>query len=104
MVYASDTLREVHARHLSAELFLILGWDAARQFSTWHRPEGVRELATIVVVARPGSASPQQADLEGAGLGGDRVILCPERTPDVSASGTRDAIKNGPSIKCRRAP
>jgi len=96
--YTSDTLRELHALHLSAELFLILGWDAARQFSTWHRPEGVRELATIVVVARPGSASPQHAYLEAAGLGGDRVILCLERTPDVSASEIRGDIKNGRSI------
>jgi nicotinate-nucleotide adenylyltransferase len=102
--YTSDTLRELHALHPSAELFLILGWDAARQFSTWHRPEGVRELATIVVVARPGSASPQQADLEAAGLGGDRVILCLERTPDVSASEIRDDIKNGRSIEGRVAP
>lgn len=97
--FTSDTLRELHALDPDRELFLILGWDAARQFSTWHRPEGVRELATIVVVARPGSASPQQADLEAAGLGGDRVILCLERTPDVSASAIRDDIKNGRSIE-----
>src|SRR5260370_42396560 len=102
MVYASDTLREVHARHLSAELFLILGWDAARQFSTWHRPEGVRELATILVVSRPGSASPQQADLDGAVLGVDRVLLWLERTPDVSAPVVHHEIKNVRSISGRR--
>ena len=96
--FTSDTLRDLHALHPSAELVLILGWDAARLFSTWHQPQKVRELAKIVVVARPGSASPQQADLEAAGLGGDRVILCLERTPDVSASGIRDDIKNGRSI------
>jgi nicotinate-nucleotide adenylyltransferase len=102
--YTSDTLRELHALHPSAELFLILGWDAARLFSTWHRPEGVRELATIVVVARPGSGSPHQSDLDSAGLGGDGVVLCLERTPDVSASGIREDIKNRRSIEGKVAP
>ncbi len=96
--FTSDTLRDLRALDRSAELFLILGWDAARLFSTWHQPDTVRRLATIVVVARPGSASPRQADLATAGLGGDRVILCLNPTPDVSASGIREDIKNGRSI------
>jgi nicotinate-nucleotide adenylyltransferase len=102
--FTADTLRDLHAHSPSAELFLILGWDAARLFSTWHQPEKVRELATIVVVARPGSASPHRADLEKAGLGGDRVILCLERTPDVSASGIREDIRKGRSIEGKVAP
>jgi nicotinic acid mononucleotide adenylyltransferase len=75
-----------------------LGWDAARLFSTWHEPARVRQLASIVVVARPGSGSPRPADLEAAGLDGDRVIVCPGRTPDVSASAIRADTKNGRSI------
>ncbi|HAF20811.1 MAG TPA: hypothetical protein DCK96_13850, partial [Chloroflexi bacterium] len=72
--------------------------DAARLFSTWHQPEKVRELATIVVVARPGSGSPRPADLEAAGLDGDGVIVCLDRTPDVSASVIRGDVKGGRSI------
>jgi len=102
--FTSDTLRELHALYPQAELILILGWDAARLFSTWHQPEKVRELATIVVVARPGSASPQPADLEAAGLSGDGVILCLGRTPDVSASGIREDIKNGRSVDGKVPP
>jgi len=102
--FTSDTLRELHALYPQAELFLILGWDAARLFSTWHQPEKVRELATIVVVARPGSASPQPADLEAAGLSGDGVILCLGRTPDLSASGIREDIKNGRSVEGKVPP
>ncbi len=104
MSFTSDTLRDLHTLYPRADLFLILGWDAARLFSTWHQPEKVRELATIVVVARPGSASPQPADLEAAGLGGDRVVLCLNRTPDVSASRIREDIKNGRSIDGKVQP
>ncbi len=93
--FTSDTLRELSALFPGAGLFLILGWDAARQFSTWHEPEKVRELATTVVVARPGTGSPQPAELEAAGLDGGRAILCLESTPDVSASGIRSDVKNG---------
>lgn len=95
--YTSDTLRELRAEKPDVELFLILGWDAARLFSTWHEPDEVRRLATTVVVARPGSGSPQPVDLQAAGFG-DSVILCLERTPDVSSSSIRQSIKSGGSI------
>jgi nicotinate-nucleotide adenylyltransferase len=96
--FTSDTLADLHALDPGAQLFLILGWDAARLFSTWHQPDKVRGLATIVVVARPGSGSPRPEDVEAAGLDGDRVILCLDRTPDVSASTIRKDIKSGRSI------
>jgi nicotinate-nucleotide adenylyltransferase len=96
--YTVDTLGEIRRVQPDDELFLILGWDAARLFSTWHKPDEVRELATIVVVARPGSAAPQEEDLEGVGLGQAKVILCLKTTPDVSASDIRKAVAEGRPI------
>jgi len=96
--YTVDTLTDLQRSHPGDELFLVLGWDAARLFSTWRRPDEVRALATIVVVARPGSAAPRKADLEPAGLEGQGVILCLEPTPDVSASEIRRALASGKSI------
>jgi nicotinate-nucleotide adenylyltransferase len=102
--FTSDTLRELHGQHPEDQLFLILGWDAARLFKTWHEPDQVRELATIAVVARPGSGSPQPPDLKAAGLDGEGVILCLEKTPDVSASGIRQDINDGRSIEGKVPP
>lgn len=102
--FTSDTLRELRARYPDSELFLILGWDAAKLFTTWHEPEKVRARATIVVVARPGSGSPRPADLEAAGLEGDKVILCLDRTPDISASAIRHDIKGGLPITGKVPP
>jgi nicotinate-nucleotide adenylyltransferase len=96
--FTSDTLRGLRAVHPDAQLFLILGWDAARLFNTWQKPEQIRELAKILVVARPASGSPRPADLEAAGIGQSDVILCLERTPDVSASAIREDVKSGRSI------
>jgi nicotinate-nucleotide adenylyltransferase len=96
--YTAETLDELHSLHPDAELFLILGWDAASLFHTWHRPERVRELASIVIVGRPGSTAPQAADLQAAGLDGDGVVLCLGQTPAISASEVRRAVAAGESI------
>jgi nicotinate-nucleotide adenylyltransferase len=53
--YTADTLRELRAARPDAELFLILGSDAAAGLPTWDRVDEVRELASLVVVTRPGA-------------------------------------------------
>lgn len=53
--YTADTLATLLAEDASRELFVILGADAAAGLLTWERAEEVRELATIVVVERPGA-------------------------------------------------
>jgi nicotinate-nucleotide adenylyltransferase len=90
--YTADTLEELNAMHPRDELFLVLGWDAAKQFATWHMPEEVRKLATVVVVTRPGSNSPDAAALKRAGLDPATVIVCARPTPDISGSALRRAI------------
>lgn len=53
--YTADTLAALAAENPGAELFLVLGADAAAGLSTWERVDEVRSLATLVVVDRPGS-------------------------------------------------
>jgi nicotinate-nucleotide adenylyltransferase len=52
--YTADTLRELAELHPGAELYLILGSDAARGLPTWDRVDEVRAHSTVVVVTRPG--------------------------------------------------
>lgn len=96
--YTVDTLLALRAANPHAELFLVLGWDAAALFRAWHRPDEVIALAPIVVVTRPGRKSPSAQDLTAAGLQPGRVILCERSTPAVSASGIREAVREGRSI------
>lgn len=97
--YTADTLRELSRERPGDQLFLVLGWDAARLFSTWHEPEAVRRLATVVVVSRPGSASPDAAALVAAGLDPAKTVLCVRPTPDISGSTLRRAIANGEDVR-----
>ena len=86
--YTVDTLRELRKLHPHDELFLILGWDAAKLFSSWHEPDEVRRLASVIIVTRPGSGPPT----------GTSEIVCERPTPDISASELRRAIAGGERV------
>ena len=53
--YTVDTLDALRSQ---GELFLILGSDALADLARWRRPDRIRELATILVAARPGAPEP----------------------------------------------
>ena len=55
MSYTADTLRTLSAEDSERALFVVLGADAAAGLATWERSDEVCDLATIVVVERPGS-------------------------------------------------
>lgn len=56
--YTADTLADLAAEEPDAELFVILGNDAAAGFATWERHEEVAANAHLVVVDRPGTPTP----------------------------------------------
>ena len=53
--YTADTLATLSDEFVDAELFVILGDDAAAGIHTWERADEVIERARLVVVDRPGS-------------------------------------------------
>jgi nicotinate-nucleotide adenylyltransferase len=53
--YTVDTLEALRSE---GELFLILGSDALADLARWRAPDRIRELATILVAARPGAPEP----------------------------------------------
>lgn len=90
--YTADTVAELRRAHPDDELFLILGWDAARLFSTWRAWRSIRKAAQVVVVGRPGTGAPDRAALQAAGLDPARTLLCRGLTPDISGSELRQRI------------
>jgi nicotinate-nucleotide adenylyltransferase len=53
--YTADTLATLAGQHPGAELFTIVGDDAAAGITTWERYDEVVERSTLVVVDRPGA-------------------------------------------------
>jgi nicotinate-nucleotide adenylyltransferase len=64
--FSVDTLRAIHQERPDDELFFLIGADSLVDLPGWREPSTVAELATIVVVNRPGLES-----------------LAPERFPDL---------------------
>lgn len=62
--YTADTLRALRSAEPEAELFTIVGEDAAASIATWQRWDDVVELSTMVVVDRPGSRAVLSDDVD----------------------------------------
>ena len=89
--YTADTVADVAAAEPDAELFVILGRDAAAGFATWERYEDVAAAATLVVVDRPGPP----VELDGR-FAWQRVDI-PEL--ELSSTELRERVAAGRSIR-----
>ncbi len=63
--YTADTIAELSKLHPGTELFVIVGWDVSAELATWERTDEIRDLATLVVVNRPGTPPPEGLRQEG---------------------------------------
>ncbi len=52
--YSFETLEAIHRERPDDDLFFLIGADSLADLPLWRRPERIAELATIVVVNRPG--------------------------------------------------
>jgi nicotinate-nucleotide adenylyltransferase len=86
--YSVDTVEELTATQPDAELFLIVGADAADELRTWERVERLRGLVTLVVVNRPGCPDGDP----GAGWRTARVDI---PGLEISSSDLRDRVASG---------
>ena len=96
--YTVDTLRQLRTERPEDELCLVLGWDAARDIRAWRSPDELVQLATLVIVARPGYSHPSSFELAAAGIDAGRVMICDAPTPDVEATDVRRLIEEGGSL------
>lgn len=93
--YTVDTLRWLHAEHPAAELTLLIGGDAARDFGTWREPVEIARLARLAVWERPGIPLPSEV-LPGIGY---RRITAP--LVEISSTEVRERVAAGRSIRYR---
>jgi nicotinate-nucleotide adenylyltransferase len=87
--YTVDTLREL--RRPTDQLFLLLGVDQVREFSTWREPAEVARLASLVMMARGGIEDPP-----------DRGIVqytVPVTRVDISSTLIRQRVAAGQPIR-----
>jgi len=86
--YTVDTLAYFRRLYPNAEIFFVLGADQAAAFDTWREPEKVAALANLVVLAREGIQVPEE-----------EFVPVPVTRLDISATGIRERVREGRSIR-----
>jgi nicotinate-nucleotide adenylyltransferase len=107
--YTYDTLRALRAElgH-RRPIGLLLGSDAFADFLSWHRPDGILDLAHLIVMQRPGqdvlgpaplrSWSRPRLRSDAAELtrsSGGGILLCEVTQLAISATAIRDLVARG---------
>jgi nicotinate-nucleotide adenylyltransferase len=86
--YTIDTVEELLAERHHAEVFVVVGYDAAQHLDAWHRVDALRTLVTLVVVNRP------RFD-EVVDVPGWKVEVVDVPSIDVSSSMVRERLAAG---------
>jgi len=89
--FTIETMRALRGEHPDAELFLLMGEDAAATLPQWREPETLAGLVHLVVVGRGTEERPIPA-----GFRGDRMVT---RRVDISATEIRARVRDGRSIR-----
>lgn len=87
--YTVDTLEAFAAASPGASLYLLVGGDAYEAFPTWHRWRRILDLATVVILERPGYKGRGSCLLENAAAGGQGLLLLDRFHSPLSASAVR---------------
>ena len=101
--YAYDTLRGIKQDHPDTTLCWLMGADSFISFPDWYQPEGILQLAHLIVCLRPGVAldksifaqhqlQPGQS-LQQSGAG--KIVFHPMQPNPCSATEIRQALKSG---------
>lgn len=97
--YTSDTLARLRADSPGDELFWILGGDQAAALGSWHEPEKVLELATVVVFERVHWNRNAIGIKIGRLPGAERVRYLDMPIIQVSSSAIRRRVREGKPIR-----
>ena len=88
--YTVDTVRALREREPGRAFAVLVGADAARDLHAWHEVEALAELASFVILSRPGAAIPSLPWRV-------RVVQVP--VVDISATEIRRRVATGHSIR-----
>lgn len=102
--YAVDMLKLFRDEYPDADLFFLMGSDSLRDLLAWHNPEGIIEMAELVVMQRP-SIYPDLASLtkELPALLSRLYFL---NAPEIEVSSTQivNLLKEKRSVRYRVVP
>jgi nicotinate-nucleotide adenylyltransferase len=97
--YSVETLEAIHRDHPDDDLFLLIGADSLADLPGWREPERIAQLATIVVVNRPGIEEVGPGDLAHFGPGAHPLRGVTIPPVGIASSDLRRRLAEGRSIR-----
>jgi nicotinate-nucleotide adenylyltransferase len=97
--YSVETLEVVRHDHPDDDLFFLIGADSLEDLPFWREPERIAQLATIVVVNRPGIKEVGTEGLPDFGPGAHRLFSVTIPPVGITASDLRRRLAEGRSVR-----
>ncbi len=98
--YTVDTLAELRRRRPGDDFWLLAGGDVVRDLHGWYEPRRLLETAGLLVMARPGTPTPDSAELAARlGLPDVRLIVVDAPHIDIASSDLRRRAAEGRSLR-----
>jgi nicotinate-nucleotide adenylyltransferase len=97
--YSVETLESVRRQRPEDELFFLIGADSLNDLPNWREPGRIAQLATIVVVNRPGIEETDPAALPCFGPGARTVQSVTIPPIGIASTNLRKRVKEGKSIR-----
>lgn len=97
--YSVETLESVRRERPSDELFFLIGADSLVDLPFWREPRRIAQLATIVVVNRPGIAEAGPASLPDFGPDANPVRWVSIPPVGIASSDLRQRLAAGKSVR-----
>lgn len=91
--YTVDTLAQLGDEHPDWALHLLIGEDNISQIVSWHDPERILSLCTVVAGTRPGFSQ------FSGGRFTDRIVRLPTPAFEISSTAVRQRVRCGRSIR-----
>lgn len=97
--YSVETLESVRRQRPDDDLFFLIGADSLADMPFWREPTRIAQLATIVVVNRPGIAEVDPASLPDFGPGANRVQWVSIPPIGIASTDLRQRLAAGKSAR-----
>ena len=97
--YSVETLESVRSERPNDELFFLIGADSLSDLPNWRDPGRIAELATIVVVNRPGIEEIDPTKLPSFGPGSRAIVPVTIPAVGIASTDLRLRVREGRSIR-----
>jgi nicotinate-nucleotide adenylyltransferase len=91
--YTFETVEDFRKKYPNAELYLIIGADNFAEFYTWKNPSKILDLASLIVMNRPGH---RLHSVRRSVANAARIVMVP--SIEIASSTIRKMIRKGDSV------